>query len=630
MVTRHESQAIPKVIDFGIAKATNQKLTEKTLFTRYAHIIGTPAYMSPEQADLGDLDVDIRSDIYSLGVLLYELLTGTTPFSEEELRKAGYLEMQRVIREQEPPKPSTKLSTLGSTLTDIAKYRGCTPELLTKSIRGDLDWIVMKTLEKARDRRYDNSSALILDIKRYLDSQPILARAPGTIYRIRKYLRRHRFRAVAVLMISLLSITSIIILLLLNHNRKQSLQAEAGNHMQALFQTHTVFGDGDYASAIESVKSILNSRHVGPEAQFLHDRILETARGQIDYYSGRIEANPKDAKSYLKRAQCHCYLQDKKQFLSDMKSYAAILNPSIDMNPANAWFRDFLASLWGNAAVNLGSTINSSSCDGGPCLSADGLELYFYSDRPGGTVSNKKWMFNAFDLWVVKRQTTEDSWGIPVNLGSVINTMLPDSCPSLSEDNLSMYLESMKKDGYGQMDLLVTTRVSVSDPWAAPRNLGAAVNSPSNDMGASISADGLELYFQSNRTGGFGQEDIYVSTRATVSDQWGTAVNLGSTVNGPATDLQPCISPNGLALFFSSGRQDGFGDIDIWVTIRPTKNDDWGIPMNLGPIVNTSAGEAEPCLSFDGRKLYFSDWWQPRPGGEGNIDIWKISIGNVK
>ena len=145
MVTRHEGSPIPKVIDFGIAKATNQKLTEKTLFTRYAHIIGTPAYMSPEQADLSDLDIDTRSDIYSLGVLLYELLTGTTPFSEEELRKAGYLEMQRVIREQEPQKPSTKLNTLGETLTDIAKFRGCTPDLLTKTIRGDLDWIVMKS-----------------------------------------------------------------------------------------------------------------------------------------------------------------------------------------------------------------------------------------------------------------------------------------------------------------------------------------------------------------------------------------------------------------------------------------------------------------------------------------------------
>ena len=177
MVTRYESRPIPKVIDFGIAKATNQRLTEKTLFTRYAHIIGTPAYMSPEQADLGDTDVDTRSDIYSLGILLYELLTGTTPFSEEELHKAGYLEMQRVIREQEPQKPSTKLSTLGKTLTDIAKYRASTPDLLTKTIRGDLDWIVMKALEKARDRRYDTVSTLVIDIQRHLSDEPIFARA---------------------------------------------------------------------------------------------------------------------------------------------------------------------------------------------------------------------------------------------------------------------------------------------------------------------------------------------------------------------------------------------------------------------------------------------------------------------
>jgi hypothetical protein len=193
-----------------------------------------------------------------------------------------------------------------------------------------------------------------------------------------------------------------------------------------------------------------------------------------------------------------------------------------------------------------------------------------------------------------------------------------------------MYFESIQQDGYGELDLLVTTRASISEPWTTPVNLGAAINSPDNDMGASISTDGLELYFQSYRPGGFGQEDIYVSRRTTVSDPWGKAVNLGPIVNSPAIDGQPCISPDGLALFISSGRMDGFGDIDIWVTIRPTKNDEWGTPMNLGPIVNTSAGEAEPFLSFDERIFYFSDWWQPRAGGEGNIDLWKISISNIK
>ncbi|MHC4539499.1 MAG: protein kinase domain-containing protein, partial [Planctomycetota bacterium] len=202
MVTRHDGTPIPKIIDFGIAKATKQRLTEKTLFTRYAHIIGTPAYMSPEQADLGDLDVDTRSDIYSLGVLLYEVLTGTTPFSEEELRKAGYLEMQRVIREQEPPKPSTMLTTLGETLTDIAKHRGSTPDLLTKAIRGDLDWIVMKTLEKTRDRRYETASELAMDIERHLGDELVLAGPPSAGYRLRKFVRRNRVGVMTGLLVT--------------------------------------------------------------------------------------------------------------------------------------------------------------------------------------------------------------------------------------------------------------------------------------------------------------------------------------------------------------------------------------------------------------------------------------------
>jgi len=202
MVTLHDGKPVPKVIDFGIAKAINQKLTEKTLFTRYAHIIGTPAYMSPEQAELSDLDIDTRTDIYSLGVLLYELLTGTPPFGEEELRKAGYLEMQRVIREQEPAKPSTKLSTLGKTLTDVAERHNSTPDLLRKAVRGDLDWIVMKSLEKDRARRYETANSLMQDLERHLNNEPVLARPPGTAYRFQKLVRRNKTIFVAVVAVA--------------------------------------------------------------------------------------------------------------------------------------------------------------------------------------------------------------------------------------------------------------------------------------------------------------------------------------------------------------------------------------------------------------------------------------------
>jgi len=274
MVTHHDGKPVPKVIDFGIAKATNQKLTEKTLFTRYAHIIGTPAYMSPEQAELSDLDVDTRSDIYSLGVLLYELLTGTTPFSEEELREAGYIEMQRVIREQEPVKPSTKLSTLGDTLTDIAKRRSCTPDLLRKAVRGDLDWIVMKSLEKNRAHRYETANGLAEDVRRHLEHEPVLARGPSSCYRLRKFLCRHRVQAIGAPAVVLLSGAAVLLLSLWNRDRAQLAEAQGFRDRGMLSQAREQYAKAERELALETIQPILGSRHAGAEAWLLRAGIL--------------------------------------------------------------------------------------------------------------------------------------------------------------------------------------------------------------------------------------------------------------------------------------------------------------------------------------------------------------------
>src|SRR4051794_14714052 len=193
LVTLHDGVPVPKVIDFGIAKATSGELTDKTIYTQFQQFIGTPAYVSPEQAEMSGLDMDTRSDIYSLGVLLYELLVGRTPFDGKELVMSGLDEMRRVIREQEPLRPSTRLSTITpEELTLTAKRRSAEPPKLVHSLRGDLDWIVMKCLEKDRARRYETATGISADLKRYLQNEPVVARPPSMAYQFQKFVRRHK------------------------------------------------------------------------------------------------------------------------------------------------------------------------------------------------------------------------------------------------------------------------------------------------------------------------------------------------------------------------------------------------------------------------------------------------------
>jgi serine/threonine protein kinase/tetratricopeptide (TPR) repeat protein len=263
LVTVLDGVPVVKVIDFGIAKAVVQKLTERTLRTALGQMIGTPAYMSPEQAETGGLDIDTRSDVYALGVLLYELLTGTTPLEGERLREAGYAELQRLIREEEAPQPSRRLMALGGSATEPADNRGLDVKRLVRLLAADLDWVVLKALEKDRNRRYDTPGSFAEDVERFLQREAILARPPSLAYKVKKFTQRHR---AAVLTGS--AVAAVL------------LAGAAVATWQAVIATRAKQDALAAAAAEKEARQLAQAREAETEAvlKFLEDRVFAAAR----------------------------------------------------------------------------------------------------------------------------------------------------------------------------------------------------------------------------------------------------------------------------------------------------------------------------------------------------------------
>ena len=287
LVALNDGQAVPKIIDFGIAKATSKQLTDETVFTQDGQIVGTPLYMSPEQAEANGQDVDTRSDIYSLGVLLYELLTGTTPFDKEQVRKAGLDEVRRLIREEEPLRPSERITTLGMAATTVSEDRKTEPAKLRRLLRGELDWIVMKALEKDRTRRYETANAFARDVQRYLNDEPVEASPPSTLYRVRKFVQRHRERLVFSALVGTLGLVTLCTLAahsLRNAGRIRELEQEVG---QALAGAETAFEAGDLALAGRRVAEAQG--RLGADRSTLHGLAAKADRVQQEIEDRKVD-----------------------------------------------------------------------------------------------------------------------------------------------------------------------------------------------------------------------------------------------------------------------------------------------------------------------------------------------------
>jgi len=607
LISTQDNQTVPKIIDFGVAKALAQPLTERTLVTEQGQLFGTPEYMSPEQADMANEDIDTRSDIYSLGVLLYVLLTGVLPFDSTTFREGGIEHIRQVIRETDPKTPSTRLSSLGEEAKKVAQSRRIEVAAFAKCLHKELEWIPLKAMRKERSERYRSASEFADDIENYLKGYPLIAGPPGTLYRLRKSARRHKALVAGTLTVVGVSLIGAVVSMIFALG-----QARARAEAQAIndFLTNELLAStnpfsGDFPEI--TVLSVLDGISMRLEGEF-EDRPLVKASilhslGKAYWWHGK----PKEAEVPLEQA-LRIYRQKlgekDPETLESMFSLGLVYRQQGRNEQAQSLYYkvvEGMSRVGGEKDQFTFSALNE--------LAQMGIEKY-----RSGAYENAAATLTSVDKF---------------------RNMLGGEAHASEITFLAMALHQLGRDQQAQaaFDRLLGLLegpggVVASFIFATPTNVGAPVNSSANESFPCISADGLSLYFASYRPGGLGGHDLYVTTRETKSAQWSPPVNLGPPVNTSASEFCTGISADELSLFLSTGvfgtaRPGGAGGGDLWVSTRSTKDEPWQEPVNLGPTINSWADEVLPYISTDGSTLYFTSG---RPGGLGNSDLWHVSL----